>query len=83
MTTLQITLPDDLASDAAKAGLLTTERLEEMFRAQLRAEAGARMFEMMKALHAVSGPPMSMDEINAEVKAARRERREKLQAASR
>jgi Arc/MetJ family transcription regulator len=82
MTTLQITLSDDLASDAAKAGLLTTERLEDMLRDQLRKEAGGRLRKMMDEMQAVSGTPMSMDEINAEVKAVRRERRERLGAAS-
>lgn len=76
MTTLEITLSDDVARDAAKAGLLTRERLDEILRAQLKKAAGDNLFEIMEKLHAVSGPEMSMDEINAEIKAYRREKRE-------
>ena len=39
MTTLEITLPDDLARDAAKAGFLAPERLAETLRAQVNAQA--------------------------------------------
>ena len=39
MTTLEITLPDDLARDAAKAGFLAPERLAETLRAQINAQA--------------------------------------------
>jgi len=46
MTTVQITLPDDLAQTAANAGLLSPEALETMLREQLRLRAG----ETLKAL---------------------------------
>ena len=39
MTTLEITLPDDLARDAGKAGFLAPERLAETLRAQINAQA--------------------------------------------
>jgi hypothetical protein len=40
MTTVQITLPDELARRAANAGLLSTEAMEAMLREQLRRRAG-------------------------------------------
>ena len=86
MTTLQITLSDDVARKAKAAGLLTQERLEDMIEDRLRREAGDRLLANIARIHAVSGEPMSMDEINAEVKAFRRERRARLenqQAAAR
>lgn len=46
MTTVQITLPDDLAQTATNAGLLSPEVLETLLREQLRLRAG----EKLKAL---------------------------------
>ncbi len=76
MTKIEFNLPDALASQAKGAGLLEQERLEAMIRAQLRKDAGERLGEAMKKLHAANIPPMSMDEINAIVKEVRQERRE-------
>ncbi len=76
MTTVEITLSDDVARRASAAGLLVRERLEEILDAEIRKAAGDRLSEIIAKIHAVSGPEMSMDEINAEVKAVRRERRE-------
>jgi hypothetical protein len=83
MTTLEITLSDDIARKASEAGLLTPERLEAILDSEIRRAAGDRLFATMARIHAVSGPEMSMDEINAEVKAVRRDRREKREAANR
>ena len=43
MTTLEITLSDDIARNAAAAGLLTRERLEATLNAQLREAAQAKL----------------------------------------
>jgi hypothetical protein len=40
MTTVRITLPDELAHMAARAGLLSAEAMEIMLRDQLRRRAG-------------------------------------------
>ena len=40
MTTVQITLPDELAQTSAIAGLLCTDAMEAMLRDQLRRRAG-------------------------------------------
>ena len=46
MTTVQITLPDDLARDAAKAGLLASEAMQVSLRRELRARAKATLDEI-------------------------------------
>lgn len=46
MTTVQITLSDELAQKAASAGLLSAEAMEAMLREQLRRRAG----ESLKAM---------------------------------
>ena len=46
MTTVQITLPNELAQTAANAGLLSTEALEAMLRDQLRRRAGQELQAM-------------------------------------
>jgi hypothetical protein len=40
MTTIQLTLPDDLAKKATEAGLLSAEAIQEMLREQLLRRAG-------------------------------------------
>jgi post-segregation antitoxin (ccd killing protein) len=83
MTTLEITLSDDIARKASAEGLLTSARLEEILDTEIRKAAVVRLRAHMERMRAVPGPEMSMDEINAEVKAVRRERREKREAAAR
>ena len=46
MTTIQLTLPDDLARKATEAGLLSSEAMQEMLREQLRRRAGETLREM-------------------------------------
>ena len=43
MTTVQIDLPDELAHDAASAGLLAPDAMAAMLRDQLRHRAGQRL----------------------------------------
>jgi hypothetical protein len=78
MTTVQLTLPDDLAQQAKAAGLLTPEALERMLAAALRRrQAVDELLKVADRVEAAGIPPMSMEEINAEVKAARAERRKR------
>lgn len=46
MTTVQITLPDDLARDAAKAGLLASDAMQASLRRELRVRAKAKLDEI-------------------------------------
>jgi hypothetical protein len=75
MTTVQITLPDQLAEEAARAGLLASERIESLLREQLRAGRLAQLRAARGQLAADPLPPMTADEIQAEIAAYRAERR--------
>jgi hypothetical protein len=80
MTELTVTLPDDLAQKAKAAGLLNAEGIERALRAALRREAARKFLEIGRALVANGTPPMTEDEIQAEIDAARAERRAKRDA---
>jgi len=76
MTTVQITLPDQLAQEAERAGLLSSESLEELLRKQLKAKAAEQLFAAMDKMSAVEGVPyMSPEEVAEEIKAMRAEKR--------
>ena len=76
MTTLELTLPDSLEREAREAGLLTPERLETPLRNAPRESAAERLFGAMDKMAAHDyPPPMTAEEIQAEIVAARRERR--------
>lgn len=75
MTTVQITLPDALAQEAAQAGLLAPEKIEHMLRERLRIERMERMKTVRATLAAEPLPPMTPQEISAEIEAYRIEQR--------
>lgn len=75
MTTVQIILSDQLAQEAAKAGLLSPEKIEALLRQQLRAERIERMQAVRAKLAADPLPPMTPEEIQAEIAAYRTEQR--------
>ena len=71
MTTVQITLPDALAQEAANAGLLAPEKIERILRERLRDERIERMKAARSTLAAEPLAPMTPEEINAEIAAYR------------
>lgn len=75
MTTVQITLPDQLAQEAANAGLLTPTAIERLLRERLRAARVERMDAARAALTAEPLAPMTPEEISAEIAAYRGEQR--------
>ena len=77
MTTLQLklTLPDELAKQARAAGLLKSEAIVAMLREQLKQQAGKELRAMMDKLAASNIPPMSEEEIQAEIDAVRKARK--------
>lgn len=75
MTTVRITLPDELAREAERAGLLAPEAVERMLRERLKADQVADLFTAMDRMQAVDEPPMTPEEIQAEIRAARAARR--------
>lgn len=75
MTTLEVTLPDNLAREAGEIGLLTSAAIEAMLREALRQRRVNRLFTAMDAAAQAGLAPMTMEEIQAEVNAVRAERR--------
>jgi post-segregation antitoxin (ccd killing protein) len=84
MTTLELTLnlPDELANQAQAAGLLNSDAIEKLLREQLRKRAGEELRVMLNKSDASSTPPMSEDEIQAEIEAYRAQRRTQRGTAS-
>ena len=60
MTTVQITLPEALAKEAANAGLLAPERIEGILREQLRVERVERLNVARQKLASNPIPAMTM-----------------------
>ena len=78
MTTVQITLPDQLAKEAQSAGLLSPARLEEWLRGQIKNQRVDELFSAMDRMTAVDAPAaMSPEEVAREIAVMRAERREK------
>lgn len=76
MATLEINLPDSLAKEAEQAGLLTSEAIAKLLREAMERRQGIdELFAAMDRMAAVEGEPMTEDEIQAEIEAARAERR--------
>ena len=75
MTELVIRLPDELAQRARQAGLLSDSAIQELLEEAMRRKAGRRLLDVAQRIQAAGIEPMSMEEINREVKAVRAERR--------
>jgi hypothetical protein len=77
MTTIKIELPDATAQAARDAGLLTSQALERLLNDALRRKAVGELFDKMDELADANFPPMTMEEIQAEVNVVRAERRKR------
>ena len=79
MTTLDIklNLPDSLAQEAARMGLLEPDSLQALLREAVRSRRIARLAEARQRIAAAGIPPLTMEEIQAEIETARAERRAK------
>ena len=77
MTRIQIDLPDATAQAARDAGLLTPEALTQLLKDAMRRKAADALLTIAGRVAAAGIPPMSMEEINVEVKAVRAERRKR------
>ncbi len=76
MTRIQIDLPDATAQAAREAGLLMPEALMGLLTDALRRrQAAEALLTIAARVEAANIPSMPMKEVNAEVKAARTERR--------
>lgn len=75
MTTIQITLPDELAKTAQAAGLLDPEAIQGMFRQQLRSQALENLRRVWKKMPAAELTPDVEQRIVAAVQQCRAEMR--------
>lgn len=76
MTTVQITLPDQLVQEAQRAGLLSPRAIERWLREQLKARHVDELFAAMDRMAAVDEPAvMSPEEVSEEIRVMRAERR--------
>jgi hypothetical protein len=76
MTTIQVELPESTAQATREAGLLTTAAMERLLNEALcRQQAADALLTIADRVAAAGIPPMSQDEINAEIKAVRAERK--------
>lgn len=83
MTTVQIEINDATAQAARDAGLLTPQAIDRLLTAALeRLQAANSLLSIADRVEAAGIPPMPMQEINQEVKAARAESRNKPSRAS-
>ncbi|MBE2236478.1 MAG: hypothetical protein IAE81_01730 [Caldilineaceae bacterium] len=79
MTSINLTieLPDALARDAQRAGLLTSRSIVNLLSAELKRQQIEQLFATADQLADQAAPVMSAAEIEAEIEAARMERRQR------
>jgi hypothetical protein len=77
-------LPDDLVKRAQSAGLFAPERAEDLFRRELERQGKiANFFELADRLTQLNQTdPITPEEIEAEIQAARAERRQRRESAA-
>jgi len=75
MTQVTVSLPDHLALQARNAGLLSDAAIRRLLEDAMRREAGRKLLGFAQEIRAAGLPPLSDEEIVAEVKAYRAERR--------
>lgn len=75
MTELTVQLPDDLAQRAKSAGLLSNSAIQRLLEDAMRRTAGRKLLAVVERIQAAAIPPMSEEEVVAQVKAVRAERR--------
>src|SRR6266853_3042361 len=78
MTKIQIELPDATAKAASDAGLLTPQALDRLLTDAIRRrQAADSLLTIADRVAAAGVEPMSMEEVDAEVKAVRAGRRQR------
>jgi hypothetical protein len=68
---VELSLPEDLAAEAENAGLLTSDAIEALLRAEIRRRRVEQLFTTMDELASLEIPPLTPLEIEAEIKAVR------------
>jgi len=77
MTTLELklSLPERLAKEAQAAGLLTPEAITQLVKEAVRRRAGQALLDAAERVAQADIPPLTMEEIQAEVNAVRQARK--------
>ncbi len=77
MTTVEVklNLTDPIAREAQRAGLLTGQAIERLIEEAVQREAGKALLDAMQRLRAANVPPLTEEDIAAEVQAVRAARR--------
>jgi hypothetical protein len=75
MTELIVKLPDELVHQIRAAGLLDEAAVEKVFREALRKQAVGELFAALDEIQAAKLPPMTEEEVQAEIDAVHAERR--------
>jgi hypothetical protein len=76
--TVELDLPDEILQQARSFGLLEGDSLAEILTDAVRRHgAGQKFKRMLDEIRSLPGEPMAMEEIQAEVDAVRKERRER------
>jgi hypothetical protein len=73
---ITVTLPDDIAYEASKLGLLRPAQIAQMVRAELTRRRTEQLFAIMDQLAALPKPDLTEADIQAEIKQYRQEQRE-------
>ena len=74
--TIELDLPDALVREARSKGLFQPGQIGDLVSEELnRRKAGEELEKILQKIRAQSGEPMTPEEIQAEIKAARAERR--------
>jgi hypothetical protein len=73
MTTITVSLPDELAQQAQSAGLLRPDAIERLLREAMKKRQVEQLFTTMDKLAALE-PALTEAEIDAEIAAARADR---------
>jgi hypothetical protein len=71
---IEITLPDEIAQRAGRAGLLSDSAIQQLLEEALRRRSGFALMTVARDIREAGLAPMSMEEIEAEVAACRAER---------
>lgn len=64
---VQLQLPENLASEASRMGLLSGPALELLLRQELRRRKADELFHAVDRVRCLPGEPLSDDEINAQI----------------
>lgn len=77
MTTLEVklNLPDQIAQEAQRAGLLNGRAIERLIEEAVRREAGKKLLDAMDRLRKANEPPLTEEDVAEAVKTTRAARK--------